>query len=121
MSKKRKIHYTMSKWAWLKPRLVWRSIKFAYHRLKYGYDPSYFWNLDYTLVELILEFINKEKTFYSCPGHFKTLEEWHQVLQEIEDGCEEYLNNEDYDYLVEKKKWKRAKKLILEHWEALWI
>lgn len=118
MSKKRKIHYTISKWDLLKPSLVWRSIKFTYLRMKYGHDPSYFWNLDVTLVELILEFAKRGTEFEGHPGRFNSAEEWHKVLQEIREGCEEYLDYENYCDVT--KKWTKAKKLILENWEAFW-
>ena len=119
---KRKIHYQMDwKYDWKKPSLVWRAIKRHYHRAKYGYDNSYFWNLDATLVELILEFVKREVEFKSYPAYFENVEEWHEVLREIQEGCEEYLDYENYYDYTKKKKWMKAKKLIMKYWESFWL
>lgn len=120
--KKRKIHYQMDwKNDWKKPSLVWRAIKHRYHRAKYGYDASYFWSLDATLVELILEFVKRGTEFGGYPACCSNEEEWHQVLREIQEGCEEYLDYENYYDYTKKKKWLKAKKLIMKYWEAFWI
>ena len=100
--------------------MVWRAVRHCYHRVKYGYDESYFWNLDATLVELILECVKRGTDFGGYPAYFNNVEEWHEVLREIQEGCEEYLDYENYYNPTKKKKWMKAKKLIMKYWESFW-
>ena len=74
---------------WVKP--LYKTIKRKILILKYGFDTSDTWSLDYSLAKWIYpRLIHFKETTNSHPTNF-TSEEWDDLLGEISDGIRLYL------------------------------
>ena len=98
------------KWHRFKVEGAIRSSKFAYQRVKYGYDDSAIWNMNTWFIENAIPIIDKwiEKGV-AYPAEFNTIEEWHIVLTKMRTGFQHFYDCEvgdgiDRDFHMEEIK-----------------
>lgn len=129
----------------LHPTIVfshWKNeIKWAWERITKGYDERALWSIDYyiadLIVKLLIEFKNHhhgvpsdmfdgmpyedEQHYTHSKENWKIADEkWCNILQEIIDGFEEYVNNDiNYDY-YKSKRFKKSFDLFKKHFVKLW-
>ncbi len=109
---------------WVNP--LYRTIIKKIKILKYGFDTSETWNLDYSMAEWIYpRLVHFRENTNSYP-HSMTEDEWYKVLDEIIDGIENYLKEVwRSDSLLEQEQlgyegYKRSMQLITDNLFDLW-
>lgn len=98
-----------------------RFFKFRYQRLKYGFDESELWSLDYTINKFVLP---RLKAFRERPGGYPsdlTPESWAATIDKMiaafEIGCSDdyWLMNEEQHAI-----WTEGMDLFREYYPHLW-
>jgi len=88
---------------------------------RYGFDERETWNLEFTFVAWIYPRLKmfRERNF-GCPGSV-TLDEWHEILDEMIDGFESYLKDKKGIASEEMiKKTEKSLELFKEWFWDLW-
>ena len=108
------------------PLSIFKSIK---RRLKdtfyYGFRTSDTWNLDYSLAKWLYSRLKHFKAnAQSYPSNGVTYEEWLDIIQEMIDGIEVYLLEEDEmdfdNYEEASNRYRHSLELIAKHINNLW-
>lgn len=77
-------------------------IRLAWQRVWYGYDDTFWWDMDCTFVEIYLKLIKKFKNnLHSCP-YKMTEKEWKNILGEMAKFLEK-MYNDDGDWVGDKE------------------
>ena len=97
-------------------------IKYFFQRGWRGYADKDFWNAEDHISYIICQACATLRvTSKGIPNKYKTMEEWHQVLSEIEHGFTLYKDNH---YEDDPEKWetplKKSFQLLEENFESLW-
>ena len=113
-------YYYTFKWIGPLFRTVIRKLRI----LKYGFDTSDTWSLDYSMAKwLYPRLVHFKETTQSYPDRY-TYNEWIELLEEICEGIELYLKNTYSCSLEDDRKgreaYKKSMQLIVDNLHDLW-
>jgi len=116
-------------------------IKYAWQRVFNGFDERAIWSIDYYIADLIVKLLTQfknhhhgvpsdmfegmpyedEQYYTHSEENWKIADEkWCNILQEIIDGFEEYLNSDIHYDCYKSKKFKKSFDLFKKHFVKFW-
>ena len=80
-------------------------IKWAYQRVRYGYDDPWTWSLDHQLAETLPKVLRKmKKGLHGYPMECKDIKEWKAIIEKMAVGFESAQKLLNLDYMIKGKK-----------------
>lgn len=103
-------------------KIDWRVPKFAFQRVKDGYDESMFWNFNYNTAQLylanaVIQLNHLEESGTHPIGFTKA--KWRSTLKKIIAGSQEYIEA-TRQCKEPGKKWATAKQLMADNLDVMW-
>lgn len=104
------------------PSPLGRFFKSAFRKDKNGVAPEELWSLDVTLAEIIYVYIRayRELEKFGVPWDIESIEEWNDILLQIENGFRRYLEEDLLIHPEHIEEFRNAMELLSIYFTALW-
>ena len=77
----------------------------AYERVRYGYDRTWTWGLDWQLAEKLPKILrDMQKSLHGYPGDCKNTKEWKKIVEKIALGFESAYKLLELEYMIDDSK-----------------